>query len=84
MSGGRGSFLACVEGLEGRMACPVIGRTMMMCACSVLCGMFVFMSRWLEVEVFCIWGTVVSKCKLSRKERMKGGRWVGKVRGTKM
>ena len=49
MSGGRGYFLACGEGLEGRMAVPVVKRTMRVCECSVLCGTFVLMSRWLEV-----------------------------------
>ena len=44
----------------------------------------VFMSRWLEVEVFCVRGSVVSECKLSRKKHNKGGKWVGKFRGTKV
>ena len=82
MSGGRGYFLACGEGLEGRMAVPVVKRTMRVCECSVLCGTFVLMSRWLEVEVFCVRGSVVSECKLSSKKRVKGGRRVGKVRGS--
>ena len=51
---------------------------------SVLCGTFVLVLRWLEVKVFCIWGTVMSQCKLRRKEYMKGSRWVGNVGGTKM
>ena len=81
MSGSRGEFL----GLEGSMAGPVIERTMRMWVCSVLSCKFVLMSRWLEVEVFCVWGSVVSECtKLSRKKLIKGGRPVGKVRGTKV
>ena len=77
-------MLAWGEGLEGGMAVPVVERTMRVCVCSVLSGTFVLMSRWLEVEVFCVWGSVVSECKLSRKKHSKGGKRVGKVRGTKV
>ena len=49
MSGGRGEFLAQGEGLEGRMAGPVIERMMRMCGRSVLSCTFVLMPRWLEV-----------------------------------
>ena len=82
MSGGRVCLLAWGEGLEGGMGVPVVERTMRVCVCSVLCGTFVLMSRWLEVEVFCVRGSVVSECKLSSKKRVKGGRRVGKVWGS--
>ena len=72
MSGGRVCLLAWGEGLEGGMGVPVVERTMRVCVCSVLCGTFVLMSRWLEVEVFCVRGSVVSECKLSSKKRMAG------------
>ena len=74
-------MLAWGEGLEGGMGVPVVKRTMRVCECSVLCGTFVLMSRWLEVEIFCVRGSIVSECKLSSKKRVKGGRRVGKVRG---
>jgi len=82
VSGGRVRLLAWGEGLEGGMGVPVVERTMRVCVCSVLCGTFVLMSRWLEVEVFCVRGSVVSECKLSSKKRVKGGRRVGKVWGS--
>ena len=84
MSSGRGEFLACGEVVEGGMAGPVIESMMGVCACSVLCGTFVLMSGWLEVEIFCIWGSVVSEGKLCRKELIKGEGQIGEVRGTEM
>ena len=84
MSGGRGEFLACREVVEGGMAGPVIERTMGVCACSVLRGTFVLMSGRLEIEIFCVWGSVVSEGKLCRKEMIKGERQSGEVRDTEM
>ena len=84
VGGGRREFLASGERLERRMAGPVIRGTMRMGARSVSRGTFVLMSRGLEVKVFCVWGAVMSQCKLSRKEDMKGSGWIGNVGGTKM